>query len=271
MTDAPLTYIDAPSPNFDERGRSPDLIVLHYTGMANGEAALAKLCDPNPKMGDYAAAVPERFRGEDPNAEMGRASAHYLVEEDGRIFRLVAEDKRAWHAGQAFWDGASDVNARAIGIEIVNGGHDFGLPPYPDAQVGAVVALVKDICARRSIPPERVVGHSDVAPDRKEDPGEHFPWTALVDAELAVGLLASIEGRGERIAAAGDAGRAVKAVQEHLIAIGYGLAASGAMDERTVAVITAFQRRYRPALVDGVLDHETAELIEAGAERRAGG
>jgi N-acetylmuramoyl-L-alanine amidase len=256
-----LQIIDAPSPNWDERDTSPDLVVLHYTGMASGEAALRKLRDPDPRAGAYAGALPPAYRGQAPDTSLGRTSAHYLVEEDGRVFRLVDEEKRAWHAGVAFWAGEKNVNARSIGIEIVNGGHDFGLPAYPEAQIRAVAALVLDILRRRTIPPSRVVGHSDVAPDRKADPGEHFPWAALADAGAAVHVATTGEGRGARLAAAGDAGAAVRAAQDGLIAIGYGLASSGAMDPRTAAVVTAFQRRFRPASIDGVLDRETAVLI----------
>jgi len=259
------SFIDAPSPNWDERGRAPDLVVLHYTGMASGEAALAKLRDPDPRAGAYVQALPPSCAGLAPDAELGRASAHYLVEDDGRVFRLVAEDKRAWHAGASFWAGEADVNARSIGIEIVNGGHELGLPDFPDAQIDAVIALLADILGRWNIPPSRVVGHSDVAPERKADPGERFPWARLAAVGVAVLPVGAGAGRGVRVAAPGDAGAAVRAAQEGLIATGYGLAASGAMDARTVAVVTAFQRRARPALVDGVLDVETAELIAAAA------
>ncbi len=261
-----LAVIDAPSPNWDERTRPPDLIVLHYTGMADGEAALRKLRDPDPRAGAYADALPPSYSGQAPDASLGRTSAHYLVEEDGRIFRLVDEDKRAWHAGVAFWAGENNVNASAIGIELVNGGHDFGLPPFAEPQIAATTALVLDILRRRKIAPARVVGHSDIAPDRKDDPGERFPWATLAAAGAAVHVEATGAGRGTRVAAPGDAGAAVRATQERLIAVGYGLASSGAMDLRTVAVVKAFQRRFRPVLIDGVLDRETAELIAKLAE-----
>jgi N-acetylmuramoyl-L-alanine amidase len=258
--------IDAPSANFDERESPPDLVVLHYTGMASGEAALRKLRDPDPHVGAYVDALPPEFRTKPADEPLGRASAHYLVEEDGRVFRVVSEEKRAWHAGIAFWAGEKNVNARSIGIEIVNGGHDFGLPAFADAQVDAVIALVLDILRRRNIAPARVVGHSDVAPDRKADPGERFPWARLAEAGAAVHVAATGRGRGDRVAAAGDAGPRVRAAQEALIAIGYGLASSGALDPRTAAVMTAFQRRFRPDLVDGVLDAETEALIAEAAQ-----
>ncbi|MBK5919536.1 N-acetylmuramoyl-L-alanine amidase, partial [Rhodothalassium salexigens] len=165
--------VDHPSPNHGPRrgGTAPDMIVLHYTGMASAAAALDRLCDP-----------------------AAQVSAHYLVDEDGALRRLVDEQRRAWHAGQAHWAGEADINSRSIGIEIVNGGHDFGLPTYPAVQVDAVVALVGDICARWAIRPARVVGHADVAPARKADPGEHFPWWRLAAAGLA--LAGPAEGAG---------------------------------------------------------------------------
>jgi N-acetylmuramoyl-L-alanine amidase len=258
-----LTIIEAASPNWDERKAPPDLVVLHYTGMASGDAALRKLRDPSPRAREYVDALPPGFAATPPEAELGRASAHYLVEEDGRVFRVVDEDKRAWHAGVSFWAGEADVNARSIGIEIVNGGHDFGLPAYADPQIEAVIALVLDILRRRSIPAARVVGHSDIAPDRKLDPGERFPWSRLAAAGAAVAPAVTGEGRGVRRAGPGDAGAAVRAAQDGLIAIGYGLAASGAMDARTIAVLTAFQRRFRPQRIDGALDAETEALIGA--------
>jgi len=255
-----LNITDAPSPNFDARDAAPDLIILHYTGMASGEAALRRMQDSGPRYAAYADALPPGFPKMAPDAELGRVSAHYLVETDGRVFRLVDEGQRAWHAGVASWDGAADINARSIGVEIVNGGHDFDLPDYPNAQIESVIALVTDICARRDIPAERVIGHSDVAPDRKLDPGEHFPWMRLGD-EGAAEPTPMGSGDLRRVAGPGDAGALVRGAQEGLIAIGYGLAASGAMDERTATVVAAFQRRWRQERVNGVLDAETAELI----------
>ena len=139
-----MNIIEAPSPNFNERARPVSLIVLHYTGMESGKAALERMRDPESKV-----------------------SAHYMVEEDARVFRLVDEDKRAWHAGVSEWAGETDINSLSIGIEIVNGGHDFGLPDYPDRQIHAVISLVKKLMVRHDIPPHRVVGHSDIAPGRK--------------------------------------------------------------------------------------------------------
>jgi N-acetylmuramoyl-L-alanine amidase len=157
-----MKIIERPSPNFDERSRSVDAVILHYTGMKTGEEALERLCDK-------AAGV----------------SAHYVVEEDGRVFQLVAEDKRAFHAGISSWRGEGEINARSIGVEIVNPGHEWGYRDFPKAQIDSVVALLKMVCTRHNIPAERVLGHSDVAPLRKEDPGERFPWKRLAAEGLA--------------------------------------------------------------------------------------
>lgn len=179
-----LRFLERPSPNFDDRGSAVDLIVLHYTGMQNAETALARLTDPAPLAGDYPG--PWQAPDIDPATLLARVSAHYVVDEAGQVFRLVAEDKRAWHAGVSSWEGEGDVNARSIGIEIVNGGHDFGLPEFPEAQIAAVIALVRDILTRHGLDASRVVGHSDVAPGRKLDPGEKFPWARLAAAGAAV-------------------------------------------------------------------------------------
>ncbi len=236
---------DAPSPNFDERKHPIDMLVVHYTGMETGEAALARMRDPDAKV-----------------------AAHYMVWEDGRIACLVAEDKRAWHAGVSTWQGDDDLNSRSIGIEIVNGGHDWpradgGLPPYPDAQIEAVVELSNDILARRAIPQSRIVGHSDIAPARKADPGEHFPWERL--AAAGVGFWPSQPdpdqtmgvGLGPR-----DEGAAVGRLQAALAEIGYGIDKTGAFDEATSLVVTAFQRRWHPARVSGLADIKTVALVE---------
>ena len=227
-----LPIHERPSPNHDARpaGQVVDILLLHYTGMESGETALERMCDPEAKV-----------------------SAHYCIEEDGRIFRLVGEDRRAWHAGVAQWQGARDINARSIGIEIVNPGHEFGYRPFPAAQMAAVTALAQGILARHPIPSARVLGHSDVAPLRKEDPGELFDWPGL--AAAGVGLWpAPGPANGNPVAEEG--------VAAALSAIGYGFA-----NEDLPAVIRAFQRRYRPAAVTGEADAETrhrlAELMEA--------
>ena len=219
--------IDRPSPNHGARpdGSPVDLVVLHYTGMATAEAALARLCDP-----------------------AAEVSAHYLVDEDGEIWRLVAEERRAWHAGVSSWAGAADVNARSIGIELANPGHELGYRGFPEPQLAALEDLLGGILARRRIAPMRVVGHSDVAPLRKQDPGERFPWRRLAARGLA---WCPAEPRG---GAEPDPDRA-RAV---LARFGYGYA-----DEALAAVLTAFQRRFRPSRCDGVLDGETMGWIAA--------
>jgi len=250
-----MSLIERPSPNFDARTRKVDLVVLHYTGMQDAETALARLTDPAPKAGRY----PGPWAPADlpADADLGRVSAHYVVAEDGRVFRLVEETNRAWHAGVANWDGESDVNARSIGIEVVNGGHDFGLPPYTEPQLAALEGLLVDILARHALGPHRVVGHSDVAPARKLDPGEHFPWARLAARGLSLWPLTPTAPYGPLAAGPED----VIATQEALAAFGYGLQVTGEVDEATEAVVCAFQRRFRPRRIDGRIDSETAAIL----------
>ena len=248
-----LRFVDRPSPNFDARTCAIDLVVLHYTGMQDAETALRRLTDPAPVAGAYPG--PWRDKEAAPDAPLARVSAHYVVGEDGVIYRIVDEQSRAWHAGAASWLGEGDVNSRAIGIEIVNGGHDFGLPDYPRAQIDAVIALVRDILGRRQLKPSQVVGHSDIAPERKQDPGEKFPWKLLADAGAAIWP--------EPGAAPSPGETAIITLQTQLAAIGYAVGQSGAMDSQTKAALIAFQRRFRPALIDGAPDDETRRLLAA--------
>jgi len=236
-----LTFIDRPTPNVDARRTVPDMIILHYTGMKSGEAAIERLCDP-----------------------ASRVSAHYVVEEDGRIFRLAPEERRCWHAGISHWRGEDQLNHASIGIEIVNPGHEWGYRAFPDAQVAAVVALVADIRSRWTIPNDRIIGHSDVAPDRKEDPGELFPWKRLAEAGHGLWFEPAIE----RIAALGppigpdEEGLGVVVIQAGLKRLGYGLEQTGVYDEATRLTVTAFQRHWRQDNIDGVADGETrARLV----------
>ncbi len=232
-----MTPIDAPSPNFEPRKTVPDMIVLHYTGMPTGEAALARLRDP-----------------------VSKVSSHYLVEEDGRVFRLVAEERRAWHAGLSSWKGETDINGRSVGIEIVNPGHEFGYRPFPEAQVAAVIELVTDIRTRWSVENGFIIGHSDVAPDRKDDPGELFPWKRL--AEAGHGLWVEPPAAPGLPLGEGEEGAGVFALQAGFTRLGYDCAPSGKFDAHTTAVVTAFQRHWRPDKVDGIADGETrARLI----------
>lgn len=255
-----LDIIERPSPNFDARTRAIDLVVLHYTGMQNAEIALARLIDDAPVAGKYPG--PWQSPTAPDDAPLGRVSTHYVVAEHGKIYRLVAEENRAWHAGASSWEGEGDVNARAIGIEIVNGGHDFDLPDFPDAQIEAVIALVRDILDRWSLKPSRVVGHSDIAPERKLDPGEKFPWKRLADAGVSVWP----QSIGTPVAAAHD--DVVGAVQAQLALIGYAVPKTGVMDMPTRSALMAFQRRFRPALIDGLIDEETQILLAALARPR---
>ena len=227
-----MDIIDAPSPNFDARKGPPDTIVLHYTGMQTGEAALARLRDPEAKV-----------------------SSHYLVEEDGRVFRLVAEERRAWHAGVSFWKGRDDLNSASVGIEIVNPGHEFGYRPFPDAQIAAVIALVTDIRGRWTIEDDRIVGHSDVAPGRKDDPGELFPWKRL--AEAGHGLWIEPPAAPGAPLGEGEEGVGVFALQAGFTRLGYDCAPSGKFDAHTTDVVRAFQRHWVQTRFDGVADGDT--------------
>jgi len=208
------SVLEKPSPNFDERSRAVDMIVLHYTGMLTGAEALARLTDA-----------------------ASRVSCHYFVEEDGAIFSLVPEGKRAWHAGVSSWKGDTETNARSIGIELVNPGHEWGYRAFPEKQIEMVSALVADIRTRHDMPLKNIVGHSDVAPQRKEDPGELFPWKRLAKEGLAIG---PYEG-------APDPSIPYEEALSMLRAIGY-----DAPERAHAAALVAFQRRFCPqALAQG--------------------
>jgi len=236
--DSPLVTQCQPSPNHGERLRGPtDTIILHYTGMATGAAALDLLCDPQ-----------------------AQVSCHYLVWEDGRIWQLTPESRRAWHAGKSFWAGETDLNSRSIGVEIVHPGHDGGGPPYPDAQIAAVIALCQDIVRRLNIRPERILAHSDIAPARKADPGEFFPWRRLHEAGVGH-WTAPAPIRPGPVYEPGAMGPPVAALQTMLAAYGYDLTASGFYDAATRDAVAAFQRHFRPEKVDGLADLSTMETL----------
>lgn len=214
--------IDCPSPNFDERDMPISMLVLHYTGMIDAASAIERLRDPEAKV-----------------------SCHYLVAEDGQVLRMVDEEKRAWHAGRSHWRGVQDVNSASIGIEIVNPGHEFGYQPFPEEQMDALVPLVADIVRRHGIPKANVVGHSDIAPARKQDPGELFEWHRLAKLGLAVprptrNLLDPNWTDGGFLLA--------------LERFGYDV-------REPEAAVVAFQRRFRPEQVDGVIDGETRAIL----------
>jgi len=248
-----LQLIDRLSPNFDTRTRAIDLVVLHYTGMQDAETALARLTDPAPVAGRYPG--PWQDNSAAPDAPLPRVSSHYVVDETGAIYRVVAEESRAWHAGVSSWEGEGDVNSRAIGIEIVNGGHDFDLPDFTDAQIDAVITLLRDILERWKLKPPRVVGHSDIAPERKLDPGEKFPWKRLADAGVSVWP--------EHVAMQLSGEDVIAHVQEQLAAFGYSVSVTGSMDAVTKSALAAFQRRFRPERIDGAPDDETRYLLAA--------
>ncbi|HEX2943072.1 MAG TPA: N-acetylmuramoyl-L-alanine amidase [Rhodopila sp.] len=237
--------IERPSPNFDERGAPIDMLILHYTGMQTAEAAVDRLCDP-----------------------AAQVSSHYVVDEDGTVLRLVVDEKRAWHAGVSHWRGHSALNGRSIGIEIVNPGHEWGYREFPALQMAAVCDLCRVLIARHAIPARNVVAHSDVAPDRKEDPGELFDWVGL--AENGVGLWPVDTphlGSGGEIRDA----VALRPVRAALAEIGYRVAPEGGLDPALAAVIRAFQRHWRPEAVTGQMDdgtlvrlHGVIRLIRGG-------
>ncbi|WP_420410375.1 N-acetylmuramoyl-L-alanine amidase [Hoeflea sp.] len=224
------------SPNCGERrnGRRPDMLVMHYTGMATADEALDWLCS-----------------GE------SQVSSHYFVNEAGVITQMVPESVRAWHAGESNWQGETDTNSASIGIEIAHVGHrDDSTPDFPDAQIRAVIELSRDIIERNPIPPQRVLAHSDIAPLRKQDPGETFPWERL-HAEGIGHWVEPLPVGGGRFFQEGDSGQPVEALQTMLALYGYGLEVDGVYSSETSAVVRAFQRHFRPARVDGVADAST--------------
>jgi N-acetylmuramoyl-L-alanine amidase len=235
----PLEIRDRPSPNHGSRSEPAriDMLVLHYTGMTSAEAAIERLCDPN-----------------------ARVSAHYVLEENGTIWRLVPEIRRAFHAGLSYWEGESDLNAVSVGIEIVNPGHEWGYRPFPAPQMASVERLCQDLVSRHSIPPHRIVGHSDIAPDRKTDPGELFDWPLLARAGIGIWPPMSPPPPGSAV----DSAQSLA----DLAAIGYRVTA-----ELQTPAIVAFQRRFRPLCCDGWLDAETvtrlSEVRAAFARSRA--
>jgi N-acetylmuramoyl-L-alanine amidase len=223
-----MRRIERPSPNHDARPREGaiDMLILHYTGMKSASEALARLCDPSAKV-----------------------SAHYTIGEDGAVYAHVPESRRAWHAGQSYWAGVSDINACSIGIELVNPGHEFGYRAFPDTQIAALTTLCHSILMRHPIPSWRVLGHSDVAPARKEDPGELFPWEELAQAGIGLWPQAS------ESTLVADSLAADALAADALARFGYDPEAP--MDK----VITAFQRHYRPYAVNGIWDGVCAGLL----------
>lgn len=217
-----MTIVDTPSPNFNDRKLPVSMLVMHYTGMVDGATAIRRLT----------------------SSDAG-VSAHYVVNEDGTVLRLVDEGKRAWHAGVSYWRGITDVNSASIGIEIVNPGHEFGYRPFPHDQISAVVRLTHEIHKRHDIARSDVVGHSDIAPARKQDPGELFPWDKLARLDYALA-------RPEK--ATTDPGWTDSAFLIALERFGYDI-------EDKFAVVVAFQRRFRPDLIDGTIDGQSRAIL----------
>lgn len=231
-----LAVIDRPSPNHNPRpdGHPVDMLVIHYTGMETADRALDRLCDPAAKV-----------------------SAHYLIDEDGAVIRLVAEQERAWHAGVSCWRGHRDVNGRSVGIELVNPGHEFGYRSFAEPQMAALESLGRDILGRHPIPPRNVVGHSDVAPTRRQDPGERFDWGRLAKSGIGLWPFRDLG------TPSGPAESGMDEVQALLADYGYDVTATGTLDKATIAAVEAFQRHFRPALVQGFPDRNTVARLEA--------
>jgi N-acetylmuramoyl-L-alanine amidase len=219
-----IDFIDRPSPNHDARKRPVSMIVLHYTDMLSAEEAITRLCDPE-----------------------ARVSCHYLVSKSGEVVRMVPEERRAWHAGRSYWRGITDVNDDAVGIELDNPGHLNGYEPFPDSQIDALIPLVSDIMLRHRITRGNVVGHSDVAPARKRDPGELFPWSKLARLRLALPRPTQ------------------NLMDPHWTDAGFLLALErfGYDVSDKMAAVVAFQRRFRPELIDGEIDGECRSILLA--------
>lgn len=218
-----LVHREQPSPNCDARDERISMVVLHYTDMPSAEAALARLCDPAAKV-----------------------SAHYLITEEGEVIRLVDESMRAWHAGMSYWRGKSNVNGASIGIELANPGHTCGYRPFPDAQIDALVPLLHRIVRDYDIPRANVVGHSDIAPQRKLDPGELFPWERLAEYRLALPRPTKLE--------LGDPFDNDGAFYLALERFGYDIS-----DGKKA--VEAFQRRWRPEKIDGEIDGQIRAIL----------
>jgi N-acetylmuramoyl-L-alanine amidase len=216
------------------------MIVLHYTGMRDNEAAIRQLCTP-----------------------ASEVSAHYVVLQDGCIVQLVAEPRRAWHAGVSSWAGGNDINSRSIGIEIANPGHDHGYPDFPKRQIAAVTALCRSIFTRHQIPADRVLAHSDVAPARKQDPGEKFPWKVLADSGIGIWVNPAPVTQTGAIYVLGETNPAIEEIQRLLARYGYGVTPTGYLDGITRDAVAAFQRHFRPIRVDGVVDVSTTATLKA--------
>lgn len=217
-----LIHFETPSPNWNERALPVSMVVLHYTGMQSAQEALERLCSVE-----------------------AQVSAHYLIEEDGSVHRLVAEERRAWHAGRSYWRGITDVNSASVGIELANPGHEWGYRPFPDAQMAALLPLLAEIVQRHDVPRANVVAHSDIAPTRKDDPGELFDWDLLAAHRLCLPRPKVIVPSPYQ-----NDGAFLLALER----FGYDIADGP-------AAVRAFQRRWRPHIIDGVVDGEVSAIL----------
>ena len=237
-----LFVIPSPSPSHNERapGKTPRYVILHYTGMPEGEGARERLCDP-----------------------AAEVSAHYLIERNGQIWQLVPEERRAWHAGIASWQGEQDMNSLSIGVELANRGHRHGYQPYPTEQIDACIALLHEICARHpGIAPQNLLAPSDIAPQRKEDPGELFPWQIL--AAQGLGLWP------DTLSPAPSEPMAYTEARALLRRIGYDCPAEGEYDPGLRRILLAFQRHWLPAHLSGLADARTVPVLQAVAAAAGG-
>lgn len=227
-----------PSPNFGGRkdGKKVSALILHYTGMKTAKGAEDWLC-----------------------SDESQVSAHYLVYEDGHIVQMVREADRAWHAGASFWLGERDLNSASIGIEIANPGH-HGYTDFPDTQIDAVIRLCRGIIRRHKIAPEMVLAHSDIAPGRKIDPGEKFPWRRLAEKSVGIFVLPSPVAGG-RFLSMGDQGQPVEALQAMLALYGYESLPTGVYDAATLRNVKSFQLHFRPEMIDGIADFSTIDTL----------
>ena len=239
--DSSLVHALHPAANFEPRrgGQRPSILLLHYTGVASAAKAIDWLSHPD-----------------------SRVSCHYVIDEGGCITQMVSEEARAWHAGEACWAGEADINSASIGIEIHNPGHELGYPDFPQGQLAAVAALARDIISRHSIRPERVLAHSDVAPRRKIDPGEKFPWGRLAAAGVGHWVEPAPLVEAEPGIGVGAAGPQFAELQALLRDYGYAIEPTGVVDGSTEFVVKAFQRHFRPARVDGRIDQSTITTLE---------
>lgn len=226
-----MTYnLSFRSPNFNERKSTQiSLIIVHYTDMLDAKEALTRLCDPQ-----------------------SQASAHYLIHKSGEIFQLVEDSKRAWHAGKSYWQGLTDINDISLGIELDNTGHSGTLEPYPKEQISTLISLLESLCKAYNINPSQVIGHSDISPSRKEDPGEHFPWEKI--KEYGFGLWPSSTPLRQTP-------ETVAEIQELLSKIGYDCPLTGEVDDKTKSVITAFQRHFTPKEITGSVTNSLRHFL----------